>query len=272
MRRTLRQITSDRAAPARNMTGTHFIQIIDYAQTNLNGRSDDKIHDAMSLIEDAVISTFVSIFTNNLLRERLHRAGVIDEIEYINFSNVHVNLPASVEEKIFISFDAYSTVFNPERRRVTTLILWEINTRINKYDVKRKFVNFGLDRVHFVRKSINEVKEALNKENIEVENFVYVVLAPLDRYDVAGLAAVAEEKNITFIFIDYNKLEDVFDRTVIEAYITKRKKKRPDIWRIFSEHLEGAGLTLDDVIEVYVPQPAPTVVDEVPEHVEIPSV
>jgi len=240
MRRTQRQITSDRAAAARDFTADYFEHVVDYAQNNLSGNVESKIHDRRSLYLDANISTFVSMYPNNLLRDALMCSGVINESEYFNFSNVHVNLPADVKQKIFLSFDAYSTIIDTEKKKISALVLWEINTRRERFSAKKKFINYGLDRVDFIRHGMRD-------RGTDVEKYIYVILAPLDDYDKAGIAVEAKKKDIIVVFIDYNALREVFLRTFIEVLAAT---KNVDDWRIFMEHLEDAGINLSDVIEV----------------------
>jgi len=244
MRRTATQITSDRTAEARAFVAEHFAHVINYAEKNLNTRSDDKVFDYKALIRDAVISTFVSMYMNSLLSDALLDNNVISESEYVNFSNVHLNLPADATQKIFLSFDAYATVYNAEKKAVTGLIFVEVNTRNEKYGVKRKFINYGLDRIELIKRGLLEAGR-------NVEKFVYVIVAPLDKYDRAGIKAVADDYNTTVVFIDYSLLEEIFDRLGAEVFVTN--KNRTDVFRMFIEQLESYELTLDDVIEVYKP-------------------
>ncbi len=263
MRRTLHQITSDRAAQARAFVADYFEHVVEYAENNLSGNVEMKIHDRRSLHLDALISTFVSMYPNNLLRDALLDAGVINESEYFNFSNVHVNLPADVEQKIFISFDAYSTIIDADKKKISALVFWEINTRRERYSAKKKFIDYGLDRIDFIRQGMRD-------RGTEVEKYIYVIVAPLDDYDKAGIKAEAEKKGIIVVFIDYDALREVLLRTFIEVLAAT---KNVDDWRIFVEQLEEAGIKLADVIDVHAPKTT-IVVDEieVTEAAEIPAV
>lgn len=271
-RRTLTQIDSPALAAARAYAADQISHIIKYADHNLNGRSDDKIKNSQSLFRDAFISTFVSLYPNNLLRDALLDSGAITEDEHFNFSNVHLNLPADATRKVFMSFDAYSTLYNMSEKRVTGFVFWEVNTYLtNQNDARRKFVNYGLDRIDFIRKGLEETES----EWAEVR-FFYVILADLDDYNKAGIKAIAEKKGINVVFIDYGAIKDILDKLAIEMLVTT--EKTADAWRLFVEHLEEAGIDLSDIIEVYaVKKPAPkteiVVKAEIPvEQAEIPVV
>ncbi|WP_297072951.1 hypothetical protein [Thermococcus sp.] len=273
MRKSERQIFVESLHDARVKSARVIEQFMKYATRNLNARIENANVDIAAAMRDAVISTLFSFYQNFFFTEKFKQAGIMKESEFINFSQVHFNFPADEIEKIFLSFDFYATIYDPEQKRVTGLVLGEINTYGGS--ARQKYVSFGLDRIQFLRRGLAEAGSEY--KNVK---FVYVIIADVSDYDKHALESYAREKGISLVIVPYSPLKSVFDAVAVRVFSTNQKKL--DVFKLFIEELaavvfteksEGAGEEggaadlkrrvvtsdelLDDFIDVVYVAPAP---------------
>ena len=231
MRKTERQIFVESLHDARVKSARLVEQFMKYASRNLNARIENANVDIAAAMRDAVISTIFSFYQNFFFSTKFKEAGIMKESEFINFSNVHFNFPASETEKIFLSFDFYATIYDPEQKRVSGLILGEINTYGGS--ARQKYLSFGLDRIQFLRRGLAEA----GSEYKDVK-FVYVIVADVSDYDKHALESYAREKGISLVIVPYTPLKSVFDAVAVRVFSTNQKKL--DVFKLFIEELVAA--------------------------------